>query len=238
MIRIAICDDETAFLTELCAMLRSWAASRELVLQLFPFTNGDKLIAACEESPADLVILDIMMPFPGGMDTAKALRQKESHVPLIFLTSSPEFALESYEVRAFWYLLKPVSEERLFSVLDQWLTSMQASLRHFAARTISGYQNIYLRDVEYLEARNKLVAVVFRDGSVLEIKEPFHRCEEFFTPEKGFYKCHRSYLVALNCVETFSKAELRTKSGARIPISRDNGVAFKDAYFAYMFPER
>ena len=54
--------------------------------------------------------------------------------------------------RAFWYLLKPVSEERLFSVLDQWLTSMQASLRHFAARTISGYQNIYLRDVEYLEA--------------------------------------------------------------------------------------
>ena len=194
MIKIAICDDETAFLTELCAMLRSWAASRELVLQLFPFTNGDKLIAACEESPADLVILDIMMPFPGGMDTAKALRQKESHVPLIFLTSSPEFALESYEVRAFWYLLKPVSEERLFSVLDQWLTSMQASLRHFAARTISGYQNIYLRDVEYL--------------------------------------------VALNCVETFSKAELRTKSGARIPISRDNGVAFKDAYFAYMFPER
>lgn len=188
MIKIAICDDETAFLTELSAMLRSWAASRELVLQLFPFTNGDKLIAACEESPADLVILDIMMPFPGGMDTAKALRQKESHVPLIFLTSSPEFALESYEVRAFWYLLKPVSEERLFSVL--------------------------------------------------EIKEPFHRCEEFFTPEKGFYKCHRSYLVALNCVETFSKAELRTKSGARIPISRDNGVAFKDAYFAYMFPER
>ena len=71
---------------------------------------------------------------------------------------------------------------------------MQASLRHFAARTISGYQNIYLRDAEYL--------------------------------------------VALNCVETFSKAELRTKSGARIPISRDNGVAFKDAYFAYMFPER
>lgn len=172
------------------------------------------------------------------MDTAKALRQKELMCPLIFLTSSPEFALESYEVRAFWYLLKPVSEERLFSVLDQWLTSMQASLRHFAARTISGYQNIYLRDVEYLEARNKLVAVVFRDGSVLEIKEPFHRCEEFFTPEKGFYKCHRSYLVALNCVETFSKAELRTKSGARIPISRDNGVAFKDAYFAYMFPER
>lgn len=89
MIKIAICDDETAFLTELSAMLRSWAASQELVLQLFPFTNGDKLIAAYEKSPADLVILDIMMPFPGGMDTAKALRQKESHVPLIFLTSSP-----------------------------------------------------------------------------------------------------------------------------------------------------
>ena len=237
MIKIAICDDETEFLTELSALLRAWAASRELVLQLSSFTNGDKLVVACEENPADLVMLDIVMPSPGGMDTARVLRQKDPHVPLIFLTSSPEFALEAYEVRAFWYLLKPLSEERLFAVLDQWLTSMQASLRHFAARTISGYQNIYLRDVEYLEARNKLVAVFFRDGSVLEIKEPFYRCEEFFTPEKGFHKCHRSYLVALNCVETFSKAELRTKSGAQIPISRDNAVSFKNAYFSYMFPD-
>ena len=169
MIKIAICDDETAFLTELSAMLRSWAASRELVLQLFPFTNGDKLIAACEESPADLVILDIMMPFPGGMDTAKALRQKESHVPLIFLTSSPEFALESYEVRAG-------------------------------------------------------VSSPFRSPDNL-------RLSEYLPPGCGIsggFKLRRDLLQG-------RAAHQIRHTDSHFP---DNGVAFKDAYFAYMFPER
>lgn len=85
-----------------------------LFWQLFPFTNGDKLIAACEESPADLVILDIMMPFPGGRDTAKALRQKESHVPLIFLSLLPGICPGILRGPGFWYLLKPVSEGTAF----------------------------------------------------------------------------------------------------------------------------
>ena len=95
-----------------------------------------------------------------------------------------------------------------------------------------------LCDLEYAEAQNKRVIFYLRTGRSVEATEPLHSFEDQLTDCNGFFKCHRSYLVALNCVETFSKAELRTKSGARIPISRDNGVAFKDAYFAYMFPER
>ena len=89
MIKIAICDDETAFLTELSAMLRSWAASQELVLQLFPFTNGDKLIAAYEESPADLVILDIMMPGIDGLEVCREIR-KTSNIPILILSAKAE----------------------------------------------------------------------------------------------------------------------------------------------------
>ena len=66
----------------------------------------------------------MIMPLVNGMDTARELRQADTAVRLVFLTSSPEFALESYEVRAFDYLLKPVTYERLAQLLDE-LSSMR-----------------------------------------------------------------------------------------------------------------
>lgn len=133
--------------------------------------------------------------------------------------------------------MKPLDEVRFHAVLDSWYEVHKASMAHFAARTDSGYQAIYFQDVEYLEAQNKNVLVTLKDGSVISIKEPFHQCETIFTVEKGFYKCHRSYIAALSCVEKFGKTSLFTKSGAQIPISRDNYANFKDVYFSYMFPQ-
>ena len=231
MVKIAICDDETEFLDILSESLSSWCRAHQLTLQLYRFTNGDELISAHRAYGMDLILLDMIMPLLSGMDTARELRQHDPHVPIIFLTSSPEFALESYEVRTFWYLLKPLDEVRFHAVLDSWYEVHKASMAHFAARTDSGYQSIYFQDVEYLEAQNKNVLVTLKDGSVISIKEPFHQCETIFTVEKGFYKCHRSYIAALSCVEKFGKTSLFTKSGAQIPISRDNYANFKDVYF-------
>ena len=237
MVKIAICDDETEFLDLLSDSLDSWCRAHQLTLQLYRFTNGDELISAHRAYGMDLILLDMIMPLLSGMDTARELRQHDPHVPIIFLTSSPEFALESYEVRTFWYLLKPLDEVRFNAVLDSWYEVHKASMAHFAARTDSGYQSIYFQDVEYLEAQNKNVLVTLKDGSVISIKEPFHQCETIFTVEKGFYKCHRSCIAALSCVEKFGKTSLFTKSGAQIPISRDNYANFKDVYFSYMFPQ-
>ena len=111
MVKIAICDDETEFLDLLSDSLDSWCRAHQLTLQLYRFTNGDELISAHRAYGMDLILLDMIMPLLSGMDTARELRQHDPHVPIIFLTSSPEFALESYEVRTFWYLLKPLDEQ-------------------------------------------------------------------------------------------------------------------------------
>ena len=209
MVKIAICDDETEFLDLLSDSLDSWCRAHQLTLQLYRFTNGDELISAHRAYGMDLILLDMIMPLLSGMDTARELRQHDPHVPIIFLTSSPEFALESYEVRTFWYLLKPLDEVRFHAVLDSWYEVHKASMAHFAARTDSGYQAIYFQDVEYLEAQN-----VYGVSAVTETN-----------------------IAALSCVEKFGKTSLFTKSGAQIPISRDNYANFKDVYFSYMFPQ-
>ena len=183
----------------------------------------------------DLIILDIIMPLLNGMDTAKELRQEHQSVPIIFLTSSREFAVDSYEVKALNYLMKPVDPEKLFAAMDDFTQTLHREKETFTAQTSSGFCRITLDDVDYLEAQNKLVQVCLSNNTTLEIRELFSHCEEIFSLDKGFFKCHRSYIVNLDHVDQFTKTTIHTKNGTQIPISRNNSAAFKEAYFSYMF---
>ncbi len=233
--KIAICDDEIQFIDALCPLLEQWAKKHEISLTLHRFTNGDDLIAAHQDECMDLIILDMIMPLLSGMDTARELRNINQTVPIVFLTSSKEFAIDSYEVKALNYLIKPVDHVKLFHTLDDFLKSFTLAQTTFTARTTSGFCRIILTDVDYLEAQNKQVLVHWTNGRTTVIRELFSKCEEVFSPENGFCRCHRSYIVNLRNIEQFSKTEITTSHSAVIPISRSNYTAFKEIYFNYMF---
>ena len=109
------------------------------------------------------------MPLLSGIDTAKELRHDDSSVPIIFLTSSKEFAIDSYEVKAFYYLIKPVVREKLFPVMDDFLKKYNSQKITFTAHTSTGFCKIAIEDVDYLEAQNKQVIVHMTDGRTIEI---------------------------------------------------------------------
>ena len=73
----------------------------------------------------DLLLLDVLMPGVSGMQAAREIRERNSRTEIVFLTSSPEYAVESYSVRAHYYLLKPVTEEKLFPILDRLMTDLK-----------------------------------------------------------------------------------------------------------------
>ncbi len=233
--KIAVCDDEKQFIDEVCLLLESWAKKQDIQLSLFRFTNGDDLIDAHRSECMDLILLDIIMPLLNGMETAKELRGSDAAVPIIFLTSAREFAVDSYEVRAFHYLLKPIEACKLFHALDDFLKTVCLSEHSFTAKTAEGFCKIMLADVDYLEAQNKHVLIYLSNGRVVEVYQQFSKCEKIFSADSGFYRCHRSYIVNLNHVEQFSKTSLTTTCHAAIPISRNCYAAFKEAYFVHMF---
>lgn len=233
--KIAICDDEKQFIDAICPLLEQWAAKNAIKLTLHCFTNGDDLIAAHRNKCMDLIILDIIMPLLNGMDTARELRNDNQTVPIIFLTSTREFAVDSYEVKAFHYLIKPVDEDKLFRTLDDFLKTITLPKNLFTAQTDKGFCKIVVDDVEYLEAQNKEVLVHLSNGKTIMIRELFSKCAEMFSPENGFFRCHRSYIVNLNCVEQFSKKDVITNNNTVIPISRNNFSTFKETYFKHMF---
>lgn len=232
---IAVCDDEIQFIEKVCPLLETWAKQRDIQLSLFCFTNGDDLIDAHKSKCMDLIFLDVIMPLLNGIETAKELRRIDTSVPIIFLTSAKEFAVESYDVKAFWYLLKPLDDTKLQNVLEHFIKAFPLTEQFITAQTSDGFCKIFITNVCYLEAQNKHVLIYLTDGRTIEIKERFLKCQETFSEDKGFFLCHRSYIVNLNYVEKFSKTSLITSSHVTLPISRNRYTAFKEAYFHHMF---
>ena len=178
-----------------------------------------------------------MMPLLNGMDAARELREHNLISKIIFLTTSPEFAIESYDVDASGYLLKPVDREKLYKLLDKCLSAVSKPADSITVHTAFGYQNVLMHHIEFLEAQNKKVMLALYDGKRLEAIGKLSDYEKLLTVEKGFFKCHRSYIVYMPAVEHFSATELVTKSGTKISISRGLSKSFQDAYFSYMFKE-
>ena len=185
----------------------------------------------------DIVFLDILMPLQNGIDIGRELRQHDNVVQIIYLTSSPEFALESYETKAQGYLLKPVSYEKLKETLDECSHTCTIHQKNMVLKTVQGYQRVYFHDIEFAEAQNKKVLFYLRTGQVITTITPFHVVEDQFLEEDGFFKCHRSYLVYFPNVDHFNASEIFMKSGLRVPIARGYSKAFKEAFFSLMFPE-
>ena len=237
MLKIIACDDDVAFLDRLPRMIDRWSSETGTAVDVALVTRGEDLLARHAASRADIILLDMIMPLVNGMDTARELRQADTAVRLVFLTSSPEFALESYEVRAFDYLLKPITYERLRRALEDCSHLFEAEPKNMVLKTSFGFQKLYFHDIEYAEAQNKRVVFYLRGDKVVETSEPLRSFEERLTVSSGFFKCHRSYLVYLPNVDHFNNNEIFTKSGRSIPIARGYGKAFQEAYFAHMFQE-
>lgn len=128
MYQIALCDDETTEFHTMEQMLRSYLGhSAKNALSVRPFESAEALLLAIEQESyaPDLIFLDIYMPTLSGLEAAKKLEELDLPCLIIFLTSSKDHALEAFDLNVFHYLVKPVSEEALFSTLDRALARLR-----------------------------------------------------------------------------------------------------------------
>lgn len=234
MLRIAICDDMPEFLEQTRALAACWP-QRPDDMSIATFTDGDALVEAHSANPFDIIFLDVVMPLVGGIDTAAEIRRQDDSVKIVFLTFSKEFAYESYAVKADNYLLKPIDGSTLHTCLCECYGSILKDEKCITIRCTTGVHRVKLRSIEHIEAQGKLVLFRLTDGTVIEAVEPFYVYESKLFLNDGFFKCHRSYLVNLYKISTYTQNEVTMHSGCRIPISRSLHKQFKEAYFALLF---
>lgn len=145
MFLIAICEDETYLLEELRKKAEAYLKTRHYPAQIRTFTSGEDLLK--EQRPFDLILLDLVLPGINGLETAKRLSSKSR---IIFITSYREYAVDAFEVEAVHYLLKPVTDERLYQAMDRALNRSKQEDDRTLALIKSGSTHILpIRDILY-----------------------------------------------------------------------------------------
>ncbi len=237
MLTVGVCDDKAESLNCTVEYINKWSEKSGIPVSIHTYDNGDSLLNAEHSISHDIIFLDIIMPLLNGIDAAKELRKTDKAARIVFLTSSPEFALESYSVKANGYILKPVTYEKVKDALDECASAVKEEPQNIVIKTPFGYQKLYLHNIEYAEAQNKKVIFFLKGGGTAETAEPLYSFEDKLTLENGFFKCHRSYLVYMPNIESFNSTHLTTNSKRTVPIARGYAKAFKESYFTVMFKE-
>lgn len=227
MFSIAICEDETYLLEELRKKTEAYLKTRHFPAEIHTFTSGEDLLK--EQRPFDLILLDLVLPGMNGLEAAKRLSYSSR---IIIITSYREYAVDAFEVEAVHYLLKPVTDVRLHQAMDRALERIgQADDRSLALTGSGKTQIIPLRDILYCEVFDHRVCIhtvqsSYEDSGTLDMLER--------KLDGRFFRCHRSYLINMNCVVGQEKGTAIVSNGDRVLISRRKQSEFMQRLLDYL----
>ena len=235
---IALCDDQSEQLEHLAHLFQHWQDDRRFSLRYKTFHNAADLLDAAQHESFTTYFLDIMMPRMDGLSVAREIRQFDHTVDIIFFTSSPGFAYESYSVQATEYLLKPICEENLFPVLDRLALNEQRPKEGLSLKSGSTLVRILYSQLTYVEVNGKHIYFNLIDGSVRDVFGTLKEYEDQLLSRPEFMRVHRSYIVNMLQVEEFSSSGIRTFSGKQLPVSRLLYPHLRQEYIKLLFADR
>ena len=220
MIRIAICDDEKLYRSQLTDFLRRYAAEHALELELLEFESADRLLVNYPKD-LDLLFLDIAMGGVDGMEAARALRKFDPHVCIIFITTMYQYAIDGYAVKAFGFIKKPVSEAELRHELTCALAqieSTRAREQFLTFKSGGAIHRLPISHISCVEVRNHEL-LIRADGRLYQYREALGELEAKLKP-LGFFRCHSSYLVNGEKIAKIEPLQITLLDGSVIPISQ------------------
>lgn len=237
MIKIAFCDDEMEVLHQMNELLDRYQVERNEDITYAAFQSPFELLTEIEKGiRPDILFLDVVMPGQNGMDVAKEIRQYDTNMKIIFLTSSPEFAVESYTVGAYFYQLKPIWEESFFRLMDSVLSECEKKKKNsLILRSKDGITRIDLQQLEYCEVLGRKLLFHLEDGAVLESAGSLDDLAGQLMQYSNFFRPHRSFLVNMEYIQNISSRSIKMVNDAEIPIPHGKCSEIKNTYMEYAF---
>lgn len=226
--KIAICDDRQSELSVLSTLVEKWSVHTKNKVNIVTFTSAESfLFDYAEHKDYDILLLDVEMKKMTGIDLAKQIRKENKRVEIVFITSHFEFAGEGYEVDALHYLIKPVKQEKLFSVLDKAVEKLAAEPLSVVITCEGETVKLFEDEILYVESFLHYISI-YTTGQEYKIKKNLSA----FTEEVSdcFYRVHRSYLVNLRAVVRISRTGVILKGNVELPLARGKYDDINEAY--------
>ena len=217
-LKIAICDDELEQSGFISSIVKKWGAASGNVCEIKVFPSSEAfLFDYDEEKNYDILLLDVEMKGMSGVDLAKFLRRYSSREEIVFISSHFEFFGEGYEVDALHYLVKPVSEEKLFPVLSKAAERLAEEPPSLLIVTDNETVKLPVTDIIYVESLLHYIVIHTQKGD-FKAKESISTFSE--RAGEDFYRVHRSYLASLKHIVRISRNGVKMDTGEELPLAR------------------
>lgn len=227
MLDIAVVDDEKVIREYLCELIKKQKPESRIEA----FARGEELLAS--GGRFDIVFLDIQMDGMNGIDAARSLRERQEDIVLIFITGIREYVFDAFDLYAFQYLLKPVDEKKFAEVLER--AAKEAGKKKEKRVLFIKAKNMTLNqdDILYIESRGKKVEIhTVREKGSIEIYATMDELEGQLG--KGFYRCHRAYLVNMSHITEYASDGIIITNGDKVYLAKKKYGEFVKAYMWYL----
>lgn len=231
--KIAIIDDEQDALDCLCRKVGNQLSFLGYSgSELACFHGAEEFFSAWSPGGYDLVLMDIYMEGMPGIEAARRIRERDRDCRLVFCTSSNDFASESYEVGAHYYLLKPFSDAAIMSMLRK-LDLENYEFSRFI--TLPDGKNVLLRNIIYTEYHNHVVTIHTKKDGQVRTRISQTEFQSLLVGYPYFCCCSKGIILNFHEVTVQNKAMFTMSDGSIISVSRRKEKEVQEAYAAFLF---
>lgn len=233
--KIAICDDVEQDAQYITSAVMKWAQKENYSVDIQAFSSAESfLFQYAEQKNYDILLLDIEMKNLNGIELAKKIRKDNNTVQIIFITGFPDFVWEGYEVSALHYLIKPVSYEKLFQILNRAVDKLNKSEIALFFAVDGETLRVDASKIVSIEAFAHSCIVTTTHAN-FEVKISISNMEAMLSKsaQGQFIRCHRSYIVGIQYIKSISKTDVLLDTGTKIPLSRNHYQTVNQAFIHY-----
>jgi DNA-binding LytR/AlgR family response regulator len=239
MLRIAICDDDSADRERVHGLVEEYLGEKKLQAEVRVFDHPDTLIVECEQFRPQIYILDIVMPMVTGIQAARDLRWNQPDAQIIFATSESSYALESFDVNPINYIMKPVGKEKLFATLDMAVSRIETEEeKSITVKAKGGFCTLRIPEIMYIDYRNHVVSYHMITGDIIStatLRIGFSEYMENNHSGEDFIRCHESIAVNTAAIDKLTKTDITLRNNEQIPVSKSRYTEVLDKYMEYRF---
>lgn len=216
-ISIAYCDDVPMQRELIAELLDDFATEYHYAIDVHGFATPVELLEAVKANgPYDIYLLDLIMPEMSGMDLARKLRGLGDDNHIIFVSATTDYLLESYDVRTFFYLTKPVGSAKFARVLVDAISSIeQKKSNKITIATGTGLHRVAVSDITYVSVVERTLQYHTVGGETIESKKirgSFKEAVDFLLDDHGFILCGSSMVINPEQVRSFAGEEIELKN--------------------------
>ncbi len=206
-----------------------------LACQIFPFQKEDIFWEQFVPKAYDLIFIDYYLGTSTGLEIARQIRKADSSVILIFVTTTRDFAIDCYKVKASGYLVKPLVYDELFAIMS--LIDYKRLKEQQFIEIINGHEKlkILLQDIIYCDMEGHYAQIHTNSAGIQKSRVSFSYLAEMLTPYPEFLLCYRGCIINLNHIDKATDLTFLMTNGERIPFRKKEKAEILKIYSDYLF---